>query len=231
MSNERILVVDDEEPIRELLGYNLEKDGFRVSASASGEDALKSIKNDPPDLILLDLMLPGMSGLDVCRKLKASPDTADIPVIMITAKTEDADVVLGLELGAEDYVTKPFSTKVLLARVRAALRRRERKIAPAEGARLAIHGIVIDPERHEVFLDSRPVALSVTEFEILSHLVRNPGRVLSRTQIISAVKGESYPVTERSIDVQILSIRKKLGDRADVIETVRGIGYRMRDPE
>jgi two-component system phosphate regulon response regulator PhoB len=231
MSNERILVVDDEEPIRELLGYNLEKDGFRVSASASGEDALKSIKSDPPDLILLDLMLHGMSGLDVCRKLKASPETAGIPVIMITAKTEDTDVVLGLELGAEDYVTKPFSTKVLLARVRAALRRRERKSEPEEGARLAIHGIVIDPDRHEVFLDSKPIALSVTEFEILAYLVRNPGRVLSRTQIISAVKGESYPVTERSIDVQILSIRKKLAERADVVETVRGIGYRMRDPE
>ncbi len=231
MSNERILVVDDEEPIRELLGYNLEKDGFRVSASASGEDALKAVKTDPPDLILLDLMLPGMSGLDVCRKLKASPETAGIPVIMITAKTEDSDVILGLEHGAEDNVTKPFSTKVRLARVRAALRRRERKVEPAEGGRLAIHGIVIDPERHEVFLDSKPVALSVTEFEILGYLVRNPGRVLSRTQIISAVKGESYPVTERSIDVQILSIRKKLGDRADVIETVRGIGYRMRDPE
>ncbi len=231
MSNERILVVDDEEPIRELLRYNLEKDGFRVACCATGEEALARVRNEPPELILLDLMLPGTGGLDVCRRLKENPATADIPVIMITAKTEDTDVVLGLELGAEDYVTKPFSTKILLARVRTALRRKNRKPVLPEGERLSLHGIVIDPERHEVFSDSIPVALSVTEFEILSHLVRNPGRVLSRTQIISAVKGESYPVTERSIDVQILSIRKKLGEKADVIETVRGIGYRMKDPE
>lgn len=231
MSNERILVVDDEEPIRELLRYNLEKDGFRVACCGSGEEAIKLVRNDPPELILLDLMLPGTGGLDVCRTLKGNPATADIPIIMITAKTEDTDVVLGLELGAEDYVTKPFSTKVLLARVRTALRRKNRKAVVPEGDRIALHGIVIDPERHEAFSDSRELSLSVTEFEILSHLLKNPGRVLSRTQIISAVKGDSYPVTERSIDVQILSIRKKLLEKADVIETVRGIGYRMRDPE
>jgi two-component system phosphate regulon response regulator PhoB len=231
MSNERILVVDDEEPIRELLRYNLEKDGFRVACCGSGEEAIKLVRNDPPELILLDLMLPGTGGLDVCRTLKANPATADIPIIMVTAKTEDTDVVLGLELGAEDYVTKPFSTKVLLARVRTALRRKNRKAVVPEGDKIALHGIVIDPERHEAFSDSEALSLSVTEFEILGHLLKNPGRVLSRTQIISAVKGDSYPVTERSIDVQILSIRKKLGEKADVIETVRGIGYRMRDPE
>ena len=231
MGNERILVVDDEQPIQELLQYNLEKEGFRVTVCGSGEDALKRVKTEKPELILLDLMLPGTGGLDVCRRLKETPSTADIPIIMLTAKTEDSDIVLGLELGAEDYVTKPFSPKVLMARVRTALRRKNRKPIQPEGDRISLHGIMIDPERHEIFSDSKPVDLSVTEFEILSHLVRNPGRVFSRTQIISAVKGESYPVTERSIDVQILSIRKKLGNKADYIETVRGIGYRMRDAE
>ena len=150
---------------------------------------------------------------------------------MVTAKTEDTDVVLGLELGADDYVTKPFSPKVVLARVRTVLRRRNRKPVETEGERVELHGIVIDPVRHEISSDGESLALSVTEFQILEHLARNPGRVFSRTQIISAVKGSSYPVTERSIDVQILSIRKKLGNKAELVETVRGIGYRMKDSE
>ncbi len=231
MSNEKILTVDDEQPIQELLRYNLEKEGFRVIAAGNGEDAVRLARNESPELILLDLMLPGMSGLDVCRKLKENAATADIPVIMVTAKTEDSDVVLGLELGADDYVTKPFSPKVVLARVRTVLRRRNRKPVETEGERVEIHGIAIDPVRHEISSDGGSLALSVTEFQILEHLARNPGRVFSRTQIISAVKGSSYPVTERSIDVQILSIRKKLGNKAELVETVRGIGYRMKDSE
>ncbi len=231
MSNEKILAVDDEQPILELLRYNLEKDGFRVMTAGNGEDAVRVARNETPDLILLDLMLPGMSGLDVCRKLKENHSTADIPVIMVTAKTEDSDVVLGLELGADDYVTKPFSPKVVLARVRTVLRRRNRKPVDTEGDRVELHGVSIDPVRHEITSDGEPLVLSVTEFQILEYLARNPGRVFSRTQIISSVKGSSYPVTERSIDVQILSIRKKLGPKADIIETVRGIGYRMKDSE
>lgn len=231
MSNERILAVDDEMPILELLRYNLEKDGFRVTTSSSGEDALRSIKSETPDLILLDLMLPGMSGLDVCRRLKESPATSGIPVIMITAKTEDTDVVLGLELGADDYIAKPFSPRILLARVRTVLRRKNRTPVKAEGEHTSIHGIEIDPVRHEIFCDGESLVLSVTEFLILEFLARNPGRVFSRAQIISSVKGSSYPVTERSIDVQILSIRKKLKEKADFIETIRGIGYRMKDSE
>lgn len=231
MSNEKILAIDDEQPILELLRYNLEKDGFRVMTAGSGEDAMRIAKNEVPDLILLDLMLPGMSGLDVCRRLKENHSTADIPIIMVTAKTEDSDIVLGLELGADDYVTKPFSPKVVLARVRTVLRRRNRKPVEPEGEKVEHHGVSIDPIRHEVTSNGEPLVLSVTEFQILEYLARNPGRVFSRTQIISAVKGSSYPVTERSIDVQILSIRKKLGARADIIETVRGIGYRMKDSE
>ncbi len=229
MSNERILVIDDEAPILELISWNLEKDGFKVTTCANGEDAIKAVRSAPPDLVLLDLMLPGMSGIDVCRKIKETPTTADIPVIMVTARTEDSDEILGLELGADDYITKPFSPKILLARVRTALRRKNRKPVEPEGERTTIHGISIDPVRHEVFSDGNQLFLSVTEFQILEFLAQNPGRVFSRTQIISAVKGSSYPVTERSIDVQILSIRKKLGDAADCVETVRGIGYRMKD--
>ncbi len=229
MSNERILAVDDEKPIIELLRYNLEKEGFKAFTCGNGEDALQLAKAELPDLILLDLMLPGLSGLDVCRKLKEYPPTAGIPVIMLTAKSEDSDVIIGLELGAEDYITKPFSPKVLIARIRTVLRRKNRKAPVPEGEKVLIHGIGIDPERHEITLDGERLDLSVTEFQILEYLARNPGRVYSRTQIISAVKGSSYPVTERSIDVQILGIRKKLGERSDCIETVRGVGYRMKD--
>jgi two-component system phosphate regulon response regulator PhoB len=231
MSTELILAVDDEPPILELLRYNLEKDGYRVITAGNGDDALRLAQKDPPDLILLDLMMGGMSGLDVCRKLKADQATAGIPVIMVTARSEDSDIVVGLELGAEDYITKPFSPKVMLARVHAALRRNRRSPEPGNEALVSIHGIDIDPERHEVSSDGESVPFSVTEFQILEFLARNPGRVFSRTRIISAVKGSSYPVTERSIDVQILGIRKKLGAKADLIETVRGIGYRMRDSE
>lgn len=231
MSTKRILAVDDEPPILELLRYNLEKDGYRVTTCPSGEEALRLAQKDPPDLILLDLMLGGMSGLDVCRSLKQKETTAGIPVIMLTARSEDTDIVLGLELGAEDYVTKPFSPKVLLARVRAVLRRgKKREEPPAEG-KISLHGIEIDAERHEALSGTESLALSVTEFQILEFLARNPGRVFSRAQIINAVKGSAYPVTERSIDVQILGIRKKLGEKADLVETVRGIGYRMKDAE
>jgi two-component system phosphate regulon response regulator PhoB len=167
MSNERILAVDDETPILELLRYNLEKEGFRITTCASGEEAIRILRADElPDIVLLDLMLPGMSGLDVCRKMKENPVTAGIPVIMLTARTEDTDVVLGLELGAEDYITKPFSPRVLMARVRTVLRRKARKPVMPEGERTSIHNIEIDPVRHEVFSCSVPIPLSVTEFQI-----------------------------------------------------------------
>lgn len=229
MSNELILAVDDEAAILELERYNLEKEGFRVCTAACGADALRLAGELDPDLILLDLMLPDMSGLDVCRALRERTDTAPIPVVMVTARTEDSDVVLGLELGAEDYITKPFSPRVLVARVRTIIRRRNRKAIEPGGEAVRVHGITIDPERHEVFSDGEKLQFSVTEFQILEFLARSPGRVYSRNQIINAVKGGSYPVTERSIDVQVLSIRKKLLDKADIVETVRGIGYRLRD--
>ncbi|MFH1115287.1 MAG: response regulator transcription factor [Pseudomonadota bacterium] len=228
MKKKKILVVDDEEDILELVKYNLEKDGYRVTCVTTGEQALEIIRSDTPDAIVLDLMLPGQDGLDVCRKLKGAPETSTVPILMLTAKGEDADIVTGLELGADDYVTKPFSPRVLLARIRAVLRRRNKE-GEDENSVISIGELTIDPARHEVRVQGEPTVLTATEFRILQYLARRPGWVFSRDQIISAVKGEDYPVTERSVDVQIVSLRKKLGDSGSLIETVRGVGYRFRE--
>ncbi|MEW6530323.1 MAG: response regulator transcription factor [Thermodesulfobacteriota bacterium] len=228
MAKEKILVVDDEEDILELVRYNLTKEGYQVTCAATGEKGLRSAKADRPDLVLLDLMLPGMDGLDVCRELKANPDTSRVPIVMITAKGEDADIVTGLELGADDYITKPFSPRVLLARVKVVLRRR-RTEEPEDQTVVRIHGIVINPSRHEVLVEDKSMMLTATEFRILHFLARRPGWVFSRDQIIRAVKGHDYPVTERSVDVQVVGLRRKLGAAGDYIETVRGVGYRFRE--
>ncbi|MDD3473675.1 MAG: response regulator transcription factor [Syntrophaceae bacterium] len=228
MSKEKILVVDDEEDILELVRYNLVKDGYRVTCVSSGEQAIQKLREETPNVILLDLMLPGIDGLDVCKKLRTNPATAGIPIIMITAKGEDADIVTGLELGADDYLTKPFSPRVLLARIRAILRRNKQEEID-ETSVLKIHDIVVNPARHEVLVKGEPLILTATEFAILHFLARRPGWVFSRDQIISAVKGDDYPVTERSVDVQIVGLRKKLGDSGDLIETVRGVGYRFKE--
>ncbi len=229
MAHETILIVDDERDITELIRYNLEKENFKTITVATGEDALSEAKRVRPDLIILDLMLPGMDGLEVCRKLSQDEATRTIPILMLTAKSEDSDIILGLEMGADDYVTKPFSPKVLIARIRALLRRNREKEALKKETVIRIHGITIDTTRHEVLCDNVPLPLSVSEFSILEFLAKNPGWVFSRNQIIGAVKGEDYPVTERSVDVQILGLRKKLGEKGTFIETVRGIGYRMTE--
>lgn len=228
MSKEKILVVDDEEDILELVRYNLLKNGYRVTCVSSGEQAIEKLRQETPHIILLDLMLPGMDGLDVCRNLRSNPATSSIPIIMITAKGEDADIVSGLELGADDYLTKPFSPRVLLARIRALLRRNKLDELD-ETSVLKIHQLVINPVRHEVLVNGEPLALTATEFSLLHFIARRPGWVFSRDQIISAVKGDDYPVTERSVDVQIVGLRKKLGDSGDLIETVRGVGYRFKE--
>jgi two-component system, OmpR family, alkaline phosphatase synthesis response regulator PhoP len=227
VAKERVLVVDDEEDILELVTFNLAKDGYQVVTAASGEEALRQTKQGTPDLILLDLMLPGLDGLDVCRALKSNEDTVHIPIIMLTAKTEDADIVAGLELGADDYITKPFSPRVLLARLKAVLRRKKLEAAP--DSPLVVHDIAIHLDRHEVLVKGNPITLTATEFSILHFLARRPGRVFSRDQIITAVKGDDYPVTERSVDVQIVGLRKKLGGAGDCVETVRGVGYRFKE--
>ena len=228
MSKEKILVVDDEEDILELVRYNLFKNGYQVTCVSSGELAMQKLKEETPQIILLDLMLPGMDGLDVCRSLRSNPATVNIPIIMITAKGEDADIVTGLELGADDYLTKPFSPRVLLARIRAILRRNKQDELD-ESSVLKTHDIVVNPARHEVLVKGEQLMLTATEFGILHFLARRPGWVFSREQIISAVKGDDYPVTERSVDVQVVGLRKKLGDSGDLIETVRGVGYRFKE--
>ncbi len=228
MAKEKILVVDDEEDILELVGYNLEKNGYEVTCVATGEAALESARGQPPDLVLLDLMLPGVDGLDVCKLLKRDPKTAHIPVVMLTAKGEEADIVAGLELGADDYVTKPFSPRVLLARIRAVLR----KHTPSpddDTATIRVHELVINPVRHEVTVANGPIELTNTEFRLLQFLARRPGWVFTRNQIIDAVRGEDYPVTDRSVDVQVVGLRKKLGKHGAYIETVRGVGYRFKE--
>jgi two-component system alkaline phosphatase synthesis response regulator PhoP len=228
MAHENILVVEDEEDILELVRYNLNKEGYRVTGVLSGEEGLRAARSHPLDLVVLDLMLPGIDGLTVCRELKQDARTRDLPVIILTAKGEEADIVAGLELGADDYVTKPFSPRVLLARVRAVLRRR-RGEPPGEGEVLEIHQMVIHPGRHEVLVQGRPVDLTATEFRLLSFLARRPGWVFTRSQIVQGVQGEDYAVTERAVDVQIVGLRKKLGPAGQYIETVRGVGYRLKE--
>ena len=228
MATERILVVDDEEDLLELIRYNLGKEGYQVRCVSTGEMALREARAQPPDLILLDLMLPAVDGLSVCKRLKSDPETQQIPVVMVTAKTAEADIVSGLELGADDYITKPFSPRVLLARIRAILRR---KLVQSldDPTSIKVHELVIHPGRHEVLLRGEPVELTFTEFRLLQFLARKPGWAFSRSQIVDAVKGEDYPVTERSVDVQVAGLRKKLGDLGGYIETVRGVGYRFRE--
>jgi two-component system, OmpR family, alkaline phosphatase synthesis response regulator PhoP len=228
MASPKLLVVDDEEDILELLRFNLSAEGFHVVCATTGEEALEKVKSHGPDLILLDLMLPGIDGLEVARRLKNHQQTQDIPLVMLTAKGEEGDIVKGLELGADDYMTKPFSRKVLAARIRAVLRRKEGG-PKDEKESLSIHDLVIHPGRHEVLVKGKPVELTFTEFGILHFLARRPGWVFTRSQIVDAVRGDEYFVTDRAVDVQIVGLRKKLGSAAKIIETVRGVGYRFKE--
>jgi two-component system alkaline phosphatase synthesis response regulator PhoP len=227
MEKPTILVVDDEEDIIELVELNLTREGYRVLSCTTGEKALEIARSKLPHLIVLDLMLPGIDGLEVCRRLKSGPKTSRIPIVILTAKGEEADIVMGLELGADDYVTKPFSGTVLAARVRRLLRRAAQP--PGEQEVIKIHDLTIDPARHEVWAQDRKVDLTRTEFDILRTLVRRAGLVLSRYQIVDAIHGDDYTVTDRAVDVQIVSLRRKLGPCGQYIETVRGVGYRFRD--
>lgn len=230
MSRERIMIVEDEESIQELIRYNLEREGFLVPVCCeNGESALDNAITYKPDLILLDLMLPGMDGLTVCRNLKSNPATRRIPVIMLTAKSEESDVVVGLELGADDYITKPFSPKILTARIHAVLRRIATvEETPAEEKELSRGPLHMNAVRRSAVLDGRELDLTCSEFNILYHLAKRPGWVFTRNQIVNAVRGDDYPVTERAVDVQIVGLRRKLGGFGELIETVRGIGYRFK---
>jgi two-component system phosphate regulon response regulator PhoB len=226
MSNERILAIEDEEDILEVIEYNLVREGFDVITSTNGEDGFQKIRDERPDLILLDLMLPDRDGLEICRDIRDDDELKQIPVIMVTAKDTESEVVLGLGVGADDYVTKPFNPQEIIARVKAVLRRRQ--LEPKNGGETIKRGpLTILPERHKVLLEGEELDFTATEFSLLQHLADNPGRVYKRDQLVNQVLGTV--VTPRNIDVHIRAIRKKLGDHSDLIETVRGVGYRFRE--
>ena len=227
MAKENILIVDDEEDVLELVRYNLDKNGYNTETATTGEEALAKARAKLPDLVILDLMLPGIDGLGVCKKLKSDAKTEHIPIIILTAKGEEIDIVTGLELGADDYVTKPFSPKVLVARVRKILHRAVAR--DLEKAPVKIYELTIDPARREVLIKNKPVVLTFTEFNILYALAKRPGLVFTRYQIVDALHGDDYLVTDRAVDVQIVGLRKKLGSCSKYIETVRGVGYRFKD--
>lgn len=226
-----ILLVEDEQDLLELLRYNLTREGFSVQTAMTGEDGLKKAREigRQLDLVLLDLMLPGIDGLEVCRTLKGRDHTAAIPVIMLTAKGEESDIVKGLEYGADDYITKPFSPRVLLARINAVLRRSEGDSRSDSSNVIEIGNVQIDTDRHEVLVKGEPVTLTATEFKLLSLLASKAGRVFTRQQIIETIHEGYAAVTDRSVDVQVVSLRRKLGESGRSIETVRGVGYRFRD--
>lgn len=227
MTKENILIVDDEEDVLELVRYNLAKEGYLTETATSGEEALAKSRAKLPSLVILDRMLPGIDGLQVCKKLKSDVKTQNIPVIMLTAKGEEADIVSGLEIGADDYVTKPFSPKVLIARVRRILQRNVSR--ELEKAALTIYEITINPSRREVLIKNKPIELTFAEFNILYTLAKRPGQVFTRYQIVDLLHGQDYLVTDRAVDVQIVGLRKKLGSCRKYIETVRGVGYRFKD--
>ena len=233
MVKQSVLIVEDEADIRELVSYNLLKEGYQVAAVPSGEEALAMIQSRRVDLILLDLMLPGIDGLSLCRKLKEDPKTSPIPIVIMTAKGEESDVITGLNLGADDYITKPFSPKVLAARVRALMRRiTGHEAEPDDGEpdeTIQRHDLVIHSGRHEVLYRGKPIDLTSTEFRVLKFLARKPGWVFTRQQILDGVHGTNYAITDRAIDVQVVGLRKKLGPAGKYIETVRGVGYRFKE--
>ena len=220
------VIVEDERDVSDLIRHALERDGFRVRAYADGALGLASIEREPPDVAVLDLMLPGMDGLEICRRLRANPRTAKIPILILTARSEDVDQVAGLEVGADDYITKPFSPRVLVARVKSVLRRGTH--AAEHGEVLRAGAIRVDLGRHEVKVDGEPVQLTATEFKILVFLMLRAGRVRTRVEIVEEVAGE-IAVLERTVDAHVMSLRKKLKSAGDLVETVRGVGYRLRE--
>lgn len=226
---EKILIIEDEEDIREILRYNLEREGFAVSAAATGEEGLALVRRSVPDLILLDLMLPGIQGIEVCRRLRKLESAADVLLIIVSAKGEEADIVSGLEMGADDFVTKPFSPRELVARIRSVLRRgrstrREDDVSPIQ-----VGPLTVDPTRHEARLGDSLVELTLAEFRLLHSLATSPGRVFTRAQLVQRITGGAHHIVERNVDVHVRAVRKKLGEHGELIRTVRGVGYKIDD--
>jgi two-component system, OmpR family, phosphate regulon response regulator PhoB len=227
MAKPRVLIIEDERDLLELLTYNLQREGFEVAVAHDGQEGLRKAQMQLPDMILLDLMLPKLDGLEVCRELKAGDRTRTIPILMLTAKAEETDQVVGFTMGADDYVTKPFSIKVLIQRIRVLQRRKE---PSAENTDIVEHlGVRIDRVRHRATVDDKDLDLTPTEFRLLECLLRQPGRAFSRPQLMDVAIGEGAVVLERTIDVHVKTLRKKLGGEQEFIETVRGIGYRFRE--
>lgn len=229
MSNKKVVIIEDEPDILEVLNYHLKRDGHEVFTASDGAMGLALVKREMPDLVLLDLMLPGMDGLGICRTIKKDPQMQNTLVIMLTAKSEESDIVLGLGLGADDYVAKPFSPKELTARVNAVLRRGMPAKMIEKRERIDVGALVIDSVKHKVTVAGREVKLTTTEFRVLSHLASNPGRVFSREQLLCRTRGDDAAVIDRNIDVHIRGIRKKMEVEPPLIETIRGVGYRMAD--
>lgn len=226
----KIAVIDDEPDIGELLKYNLEQEGYQVELISEGERALERLRLQRPDLVILDLMLPGVSGMELCRQMRKSSDFENMPIIMLTAKSSETDKIVGLEIGADDYITKPFSPREVVARVKAVLRRLEEpRRESGSSDMLEFEGIRVDVSRHEVQVEGAEVKLTNTEFKILHCLIQRPGHVYNRQQLIDFALGENVSVVDRTIDVHITNLRKKLMGKGNRIESIRGVGYRMKE--
>lgn len=229
MGQETILIIEDDSDILELVQYNLKREGYKVVTAAQGDQGLALAQKLNPTLLVLDLMLPGIDGLTILRRLRADPQTADIPIVMLSAKGEESDIIVGLELGADDYVAKPFSPGELLARVRAVLRRQRGPVSTEPGLRRQVGPITLDTDRHEAWHHGAALTLTLAEFRLLEVLTSKPGRVFTREQLLSRISGGDVHVIDRNVDVHVRAIRKKLGDDAEFIMTVRGVGYKCRE--
>lgn len=227
MTKQTILIIEDERSLVDVLTYNLQRDGFEVFSAADGQEGLRRAQTVLPDLVILDLMLPVIEGLEVCRQLRSGVRTKDIPILMLTARSEEVDEIVGFQLGADDYVTKPFKVKPLIQRIKALLRRKQTPETPHDS--ISSHGIEIDRAQHRVTLDGIELKLTPTEFKLLWSVMRQPGRAFNRAELMEACMGDDAIVLERTIDVHVKSLRQKLSDRADLLETVRGVGYRFRE--
>lgn len=231
MAKQKILVIEDDNDIRDLIKHNLSREGYDVTVTSEGEKGLAALEKNACDLVILDLMLPGMHGLEVCRMIRANNDFRRTGILIVTAKDEEADIVSGLELGADDYLVKPFSVRVLLARARAVLRRSSEIETDAEDTPMIVGPLRIDVTRHEVRVRNEPVELTLAEFRILQNLAKQPGRVLTRNQLLDLALGQDHFVLNRTVDVHVSSLRRKLGTAGEMVETVRGVGYRLKDGE
>jgi DNA-binding response OmpR family regulator len=229
MSKKKIVIIEDEPDILEVLSYNLKREGFDVFSATNGPLGLSLVEKELPDLLLLDLMLPGLDGIDICSAIKNNPASQNTLIIMVTAKGEESDIVLGLGVGADDYITKPFSPKELVARVKAVLRRGQLVDTVSQSEKIQVGDLSIDTSKFEVYIGSNEIRLTATEFRLLHYLASNPGRVFSREQLLSRAMGDDVVVVDRNIDVHIRGIRKKMDIDPPLIETIRGVGYRLRD--